>query len=562
MQKLRQHPILILLVANLIIGLTTFRSYGLAWDEPLFYDYGEALKYAYTPSNWASGEFDVAQSFGSSGSDHANRGPAYLLVALPLLSFLKPLGLDSASAWHLVNFLTFTLGVYLLYRLASKWMKKESALAAAALFAFQPLLWGHAFINPKDIPFLTFFLGSIVFGFEMIDAWKANLQSINLPIYQPFGVAQGKLPVTNLLLASFFLGIATSIRILAPFAGILVALYALVQGVKLRDIFKYPLIWLYAVLSLVIMFATWPYLWLDPLKKFVEVFVFMSDNPTQLNVLFAGHNYQAGEVPRRYFPVLLAYTLTEPTYFLIAFGVLRSLWNSNSKQRLTLAILLAWFAVPVAYILLRRPAMYDGYRHFLFILPPLFIFVGFAFEFLFDWLEQRLQKPRTLSSALENAGYALRPERQSPYKNTDSTQRWKLAFALCVLAFGIIPLVQLHPYQYAYYNSFAGGVGGAFRNYETEYWLTCYRESVLDLNQLAEPGAQLFVRREPYIAAYYADSDIAIRDFRTEGKEIQSGDYYLVNTRSNEDLKFLRDASAVIEVSRLGAVFCVVKQVP
>lgn len=65
MQKLRQHPILILLVANLIIGLTTFRSYGLAWDEPLFYDYGEALKYAYTPSNWVSGEFDVAQSFGS-----------------------------------------------------------------------------------------------------------------------------------------------------------------------------------------------------------------------------------------------------------------------------------------------------------------------------------------------------------------------------------------------------------------------------------------------------------------------------------------------------------------
>jgi hypothetical protein len=513
MKILRQYPILILLVINLIIGLMTFRSYGLAWDEPLFYDYGEALQYAYTPSNWFSGEFDVTQSFGSSGSDHANRGPAYLLVAMPFVTFLKWLGFDFASAWHLINFLTFNLGIYLLYRLASKWMSKWSALSAAALLTFQPLLWGHAFINPKDIPFLTFFLGSVVFGFELIDGWKTNLQS----------------PIPKLLLASFFLGIAASIRILAPLAGILVIVYALVQGINFSKLLTRPLIWLYASLSLGIMFVAWPYLWLSPLQKFIEVFIFMSDNPTQLNVLFAGENYQAGEVPRRYFPTLLAYTLTEPAYLLIAFGVLRSFWKSDTKQKLTLAVLLAWFGALLAYILLKRPAMYDGYRHFLFILPPLFIFAGFAFEYLFNWLKQNWQK---------------------------------ITFTFCVLAFGVLPIIQLHPYQYAYYNNLAGGVGGAFRKYETEYWLTCYRETVLGLNQVAESGAQLFVRREPYIAAYYADSNITIHDFRTEQKDMQPGDYYLVNTRSNEDLKFLRDQPAVIEVSRMGAAFCVIKQLP
>ena len=169
LKTIRQHPILILLVINLIIGLMTFRSYGLAWGEPLFYDYGEALKYAYTPANWFSENFDVTQSFGSSGSDHANRGPAYLLVAMPFVTLGKGLGFDSASAWHLTNFLTFNLGIYLLYRLASKWMSQWAALSVAALFTFQPLLWGHAFINPKDIPFLTFFLGAVIFGFEMID---------------------------------------------------------------------------------------------------------------------------------------------------------------------------------------------------------------------------------------------------------------------------------------------------------------------------------------------------------------------------------------------------------
>ncbi|HAX67995.1 MAG TPA: hypothetical protein DCY14_00170 [Anaerolineae bacterium] len=128
--------------------------------------------------------------------------------------------------------------------------------------------------------------------------------------------------------------------------------------------------------------------------------------------------------------------------------------------------------------------------------------------------------------------------------------------------FGILPIVQLHPYQYAYYNQFTGGVGGAFRNYETEYWLTCYREAVLGLNPLAEPGTQLFVRREAYIAAYYAETGITIRDFRTEQNEMRSGDYYLVNTRSNEDLRFLDDQPAVIEVARNGAIFCLIKQVP
>lgn len=513
MQKLRQSPISILLIINLLIGLMTFRSYGLSWDEPLFYDYGEALKYAYTPTHWFSGEFNIENSFGSSGSDHANRGPAYLLVALPFVSILKWLGFDSASAWHLINFLTFNLGIYLLYRLASKWMKVESALAAASLFAYQPLLWGHAFINPKDIPFLTFFLGSVVFGFEMIDDWTAN----------------SKPGFDKILLASFFLGISTSIRILGPFAAILVILYALIQGIRIPKLLKQSSIWLYASIALLIAFISWPYLWLDPLNKFVEVFVFMSDNPTQLNVLFAGENYQADDVPRRYFPVLLAYTLTEPTYLLIALGFFLGFRKSDHKKRLVLAILFSWFAIIFAYILLRRPAMYDGYRHFLFTLPPVFVFAGFAFEAIFPFLINKWQK---------------------------------IGVVLLVLAFGFIPMFKLHPYQYAYYNNFAGGVGGAFREYETEYWLTCYRESVLGLNQIAEPGTQLFVRREPYIAAYYADANITVRDFRSEQKDMKSGDYYLVNTRSNEDLKFLRDQPAAIEVTRLGAIFCAIKQVP
>ena len=491
----------------------TFRSYGLSWDEPLFYDYGEALKYAYNPVNWFSGEFNVENSFGSSGTDHANRGPAYLLVAMPVVQLFKAVGLDLAAAWHLTNFLTFQLGVYLLYRLASKWMSRESAIAAAAFFAWQPLLWGHAFINPKDIPFLTFFLGSVCFGIEVVDHL----------------VEHQKLDYPKLLFASFFLGITTSIRILGPLAAVLIFLYALSYWKSLNRIETFKAIWLYAIASLAICFVSWPYLWTDPLKTFIEVFSFMSDNPTQLNVLFAGNDYSASELPRRYFPVLLSYTLTEPSYLLIAFGLVFGFWKSKKQQKLTLSILLFWFGVLLAYILIKRPAMYDGYRHFLFILPPLFIFAGFSFDFLFTHVKLGWQK---------------------------------VILTLALLGFGIVPMLQLHPYQYAYYNNFAGGVSGAFREYETEYWLTCYREAMLEFEHNTPEGGQLFVRREPYIAAYYAGANITVRDFRTEQKEMKSGDYYLVNTRSNEDLKFLADEPAVVEIARQGAVFCAIKEVP
>ena len=150
--------IFLLLAVNILIGVFVFRHYGYSWDEPLFYDYGDALGYAYSPQDWLGGNFDIEHSFGPSGDDHKTRGPAYLLLARGPVSLLETLGLDKASAWHLINFLFFQIGVYFLYRFATRWVKPSAALAASAVFSWQPLLWGHAFINPKDTPVLVFFM--------------------------------------------------------------------------------------------------------------------------------------------------------------------------------------------------------------------------------------------------------------------------------------------------------------------------------------------------------------------------------------------------------------------
>jgi 4-amino-4-deoxy-L-arabinose transferase-like glycosyltransferase len=513
LQKIRQHPIIILLAVNILIGLFTFHHYGLSWDEPLFYDYADALGYAYSPREWFSGDFNLENAYGASGSDHANRGPAYILLARGPVFLLEASGLDAASAWHLINFLAFQLGVYLFYRLVKRWVNDPAALAAAALLAWQPLLWGQAFINPKDPPFLVFFLGAMCFGFEMVDEVSQN----------------GGRKTQKILLAAFFLGIATSIRVLGPLAGLLVCLYASSKITKATAGALIKTLLLYAGLTILITFVTWPYLWSHPVQGFIEAFGFMSDNPTKLQVLFNGQLYPADELPRRYLPVLLGLTLTEPVWILFFIGSALALLQLKGEKLFSAILVWLWFLVPLAYVLLRKPPMYDGFRHFLFILPPVFLFAGFAFEKLFSWFHSR----------------------------------WvNIALLAAILLPAVFGIVQLHPYQYTYYNTFIGGMGGAFRKFETDYWLTCYKQAIEGFQGRETQIATIYANREAYIAAYYVKDYLTVLELRGAVDETRTGDFILVNTRANEDLKTFRDAPVVLEVGRAGAIFCVIKIVP
>ena len=119
----------------------------------------------------------------------------------------------------------------------------------------------------------------------------------------------------------------------------------------------------------------------------------------------------------------------------------------------------------------------------------------------------------------------------------------------------------MHPYEYAYYNSFVRGTDGAFRNYETDYWLTCYKEALEELNSSPE-SVNLYVHREAYIADYYANSNIHAHELRGAANEVKSGDYVLVNTRTNEDRRILKAVSPTIQIGRGKAIFCVLKRVP
>ncbi len=556
MRRIVQHPaspIALLLIANLMVGIFTYHSYGLSWDEPLFYNYADSIRLAYSPQAFQPG-FNFEQVYGRSAEDHKYYGPAYLLLAWPIQrAIMLILNADMASAWHLVNFLGFELGLYFFYRLGRKWLDPWPATASTLFFATQPVLWGHAFINPKDIPFMTAFLAALTLGLEFIDQiWPAKAE---LPQKK-----QTILP--GLLLAGLSLGITSAIRVIGPLAGVLVCSYALLRliseilpgqgkahltGIRQRLGILLVFILLYAGLGILSMYALWPFLWANPVSRLLEVLRHMSDNPTELAVLFMGQIFHADNMPHRYLPQLLALTFTEATWPLFVLGIfaalrkfaltptpppmgegLRPLSHREKAGGEGLLVLFALFAGMLSYIVTRTPAMYDGFRHFFFIMPPVFIFAGLGLDWVFKKLSGRLAVWARLA-----------------------------ALAVCVLP-ALLGIPRLQPYEYTYYNSFTGGTGGAFRQYETDYWLTCYPEA-LDWVRENAPEKTVHIQREFELANYYG-SELNLVPLE---KTPPPGDLLLFSTRANLDKRSeFRKLPIVTNIGRDGASFCIIKQNP
>jgi hypothetical protein len=354
----KHFPILLLLAVNLIIGLFTFQDYGFSLDEPLFYRYADAIGYAYSPAEWFSGDFDLVRAYGPSAGDHANRGPVYILIARLPAHLLQSLGLDVASSWHLVNFLTFQIGLYFFYIFCLRWMRPWAAFGATALMSAQPILWEHAFINPKDPPFLVFFLITLELGFRMAEK-LANARPDETK-WQTF---------KHILLPAILLGLTTNIRVLGPLVAVLAGLYFLTLRKPARIWWFIP----YGLIAYAVMVITWPFLWEAPIGKFIQVVQFMSDNPTTLRVFFNGALYPANQLPLRYLPVLMLITLTEPVWPLAAFGFVVAALKQSKKGSPGVPWFLRWpgspFPLFMCYCAGRRCTMASGiscssYPHF------------------------------------------------------------------------------------------------------------------------------------------------------------------------------------------------------
>jgi len=629
-------PIILLVAINLVIGIFLVKDYGQSWDEPGNY------RYAYHSLENYYNLFHGLPVTDFNDLHLDQKGPAFFMLAglfSRLVTAILP-GWSEINGWHLASFLTFQVGVISLYFLARRWTGNWAAFGAALLFSTQPLFWGHAFINPKDIPFLSFFLLSLTLGFWMVDRlfvpgqdgeiayasfprrqfkdeWKqaspgrktaslaplllwailgivfliskrainnalaesvttiynADTKSLWGRVFARIAPNAGNIAVENyiakaqstfsrweaifyiiiglvlllvflriisrfsfswltndifkpavkatlrylrspaLLLAAIALGLTIAIRLSAPYIAVLVGFYALTKKEKKPLLAFLP----YGLVAMLTAYLAWPYLWRDPIGRFIDSMSVMSD-----------YSGQSANVSRLLFPKLISSQLTEPVILLFLVGVIIVLFNfKEEKNREPLLLMIFWFILPVVIMILTENSLYDNFRQLLFLLPAIFIMAAVALDVLF----------------------------------TRFNSVWlNLAFIFLLVLPGVYSCIRLHPYEYIYFNSLAGGVKGAFRNYELDYWATSYKEAAEYLNEEAPPNAAIGVIGTDLIFKPYARPDLKVSFFN--GVDVGEGfDYVVLTSRANNDLAVCPKAKMIKTIERDGAVLTAIKQV-
>lgn len=330
----------------------------------------------------------------------------------------------------------------------------------------------------------------------------------------------------NILTAGLLWGWCLSTRVVGIFVGGIIGLYLLLQIGK-RAVAP---LFIYTVISLTTTYLSFPQLWTNGFSKLSKGLSLFSAYIWDSGVFFNGTKYVASELPRSYLPFFFTTQFTEPLLILSSIGLIIGLRKAlkNTVNWKLLLVISSWFLLPLGYVLIKHPNLYNNCRQFLFITPPLFILAGIGLEKLL--LKLKIPLFRVL--------------------------------LICAVLFpGILSIIQLHPYQYIYYNEFIGGVDGAFRSYEMDYWAASSAEAIKYLNQIAPENSSVIAWIYPSIIEFYAREDLVIIHQKNITENISSYDYAIINSQFNADVLNLQNQPSIFIIERNDAVFTVVKAI-
>ena len=431
----------------LLAGALALDGYGVGVDEPVH-------------RNIAIMAFDHAIG----RNDHLLRdvdriyGVAF---GAPLLFAERLLDLeDSRNVYlfrHALQHLFFLIsGIFcyaLVYRLFNS---RVVALLAMILFLIHPRLYAASFFNALDMPFLGMFMIALFFIH-----WAFRRDS-----------------------AFAFLVCGTAIGLLINIRIVGVLLFAVVAGMRLLDLMRasagderrrvLATLGVFALFAAGTVYATWPYLWADPIDRFIESWERFARHDDSWNI-FEGGFVRASEVPLRYVPRWFALT-TPPVVLALgavgAAGILaRSaagwrgvLFNTPARFPLLLVLLAAG---PVLGVWLLDSLLYDAWRHVYFLYAPFLLVAAFGL--------------RWTLAALSGRGMAV-----------------KAGGALCVaaaLGATLVSSARIHPHQNMYFNALADRDDGLAAAYEMDHYGQSLRTVLEDLLD-RYPDSPLLISRQ------------------------------------------------------------------
>ncbi|MBR0694687.1 glycosyltransferase family 39 protein [Bradyrhizobium lablabi] len=436
--------ILVLGVVALVAGLT-FRDYGLGWDDYTHAEYADLLLRMYGSGFKDTGALSFANLYMYGGGFD---------MAAALLHKVIPLELFETR--RLLGAVVGVIGLAVTWRMARRVGGPLAGLAALLLLALCPTFYGHMFMNPKDAPFAVAMMILIMGLVRLAEEY---------PVPSP----------RTILIVGFGAGLSIGSRVL----GGLALIYAAVgfipllleefreQGTReaarrfahVAYMLLPGLVFGYLVMGLI-----WPWSIMEvghPLEA-VTYFSHFFEKPWK--EMFDGALVSVPDMPWSYLPTLFALQLPEVLLVLLVAAVVMTLTSLSredvSARRKAIMLMLTLAAtLPLVVAMVKRPALYNGIRHFIFVIPPMAVLAGVGFARGMDWLGE-------------------------------NRRAWQPA-ALAMFAFGLLlplsEMIRLHPYQYTHFNHIAGTVRTADNYFMLDYWGLALKQASDGLrDQLAE----------------------------------------------------------------------------
>ncbi|AUC96031.1 glycosyltransferase family 39 protein [Bradyrhizobium sp. SK17] len=435
---------LVLGVVAIVAGLT-FRDYGLGWDDYTHAEYADLLLRMYESGFKDTGALSFANLYMYGGGFDMAAALLHKVIPLELFETRRMLGA-----------IVGVIGLAITWRLARRIGGPLAGLAALLLLALCPTFYGHMFMNPKDAPFAVAMMVLIMGLVRLIEEYPAPSPR-------------------TILLVGFGAGLSLGCRVL----GGLALIYAVIgfiplwieefrkQGAR-EAIHRFAHV-AYVLLpglafGYLVMGLIWPWSIMEPGHPLEAVTYFSHFFEKPWKEMFDGALVSVPDMPWSYLPTLFALQLPEVLLALLAAAVIATFMSLSrtdvtAKRKSIMLMLTLAAMLPLVIAMVKRPALYNGIRHFIFVIPPMTVLAGVAFARGMDWLGE-------------------------------NRRVWQPA-ALAVFAFGLLlplsEMIRLHPYQYTHFNHIAGTVRTADNFFMLDYWGLALKQASDGLReQLAE----------------------------------------------------------------------------
>jgi hypothetical protein len=508
----------LLLAALAAVAMFTFRDYAISNDEGVQHHYGELI-IAYYKSGFAVRDLFTFQNLYLYGG----------LFDVIAVGLAKVIPVDPYELRHILCATAGIGGIAAAAATARLISGPRAGLIAAVALSLCGAWYGAMFNHTKDIPFAAAMMAATFFLVRL----ARGLPSPRARDILAFGLLAGAALGVRSLGLLLFVYLALAIVIHLPWRD---RSRARLRFAAVAAVRTFPAV----ALAYLIMIAAWPWAALSPLNPIRGLFAF-SEFHYAIRTVFEGHVYEMGDVPRLYVPgyLLIRVPLITLAGVALAFISLLALPFERgwTPRRRDLALLLLAVIVPLAcQVALHGPA-FTGMRHFLFVLPPLAALAGIGFDAVLEVLQSRV--------------------------------RW-LAFgaAAVICAFFLwdgATLVRLHPYENLSYNVLVGGLPGAYRRYDMDYWFNSMPEAIHRLEAYLREKTPLETSQAPRIYSVAVcgiqlsfDRTVTLPqlhwDFRSEWDE---SEFFIAPTHMNCDKDL--DGDIVATVERFGVPIAYVK---